>query len=60
MIDPDIAKVLRAADIDPAKATIEQITLADRMLLIYTMPDGKPRHTVAGEALWRRLNGSKV
>ncbi len=56
-MDPDIKKVLEIAHIDPAKATDEQIALADRMLQIYTMQDGRVRPAAAAEALWRRLNG---
>ena len=57
LIDPDIAKVLTKAKINPASATNIEIALADRMLQIYTTQDGKHRHDAAAEALWRRLNG---
>ena len=55
-IDPDIAKVLTKAKINPASATDIEIALADRMLQIYTTQDGKHRHDAAATALWRMLN----
>jgi hypothetical protein len=57
LMDPDIARVLSIAGINPVKATDLQIALADRMLQIYTTQDGKVRFGAAGDALWRRLNG---
>jgi hypothetical protein len=59
-LDPDIRKVLERTGIDPRKATDEQITLADRMIQIYTMADGRPRIDAASNALWRRLYGGQA
>jgi len=38
-MDPDIAKVLRAAGIDPLTATDHQVAMADRLLVIHRLRD---------------------
>jgi hypothetical protein len=39
MMDPDIAKVLRTAGIDPLTASDYQIAMADRLLVIHRLRD---------------------
>jgi hypothetical protein len=58
-LDPDIKKILRNAGVDPDKATDEQIALADRLIQLHTTAQGVLDHRGAGEALFRRIWGSR-
>jgi hypothetical protein len=56
-LDPDLAKLLREAGVDPDKATDRQIALADKILADNTGGHGVFNWTGAIDAMRRHAHG---